>query len=191
MVEYNHHIANIKTGDLLAWSVRKWESKADITSQIIRLAIRSEYCHVGIALVIAGRTFVVEAVPPAVRMYPLYKLLPFYHLAIPERGYFNNEAYRLDFFQEDIIANRPSAEEFLLDLIGDEYSNLQAFLSAFTKPKKDKLWQCAELVNYFYKEMGLDIGDIYIPSDIVEAIQGISDVTGNPVNTILVTKDVD
>lgn len=189
MVEYSHYLPKIQTGDLLAWSVRKWETMADITSQVIRLAIRSEYCHVGIALVISSRVFVVEAVPPFVRIYPLEKLLPFYHLAIPHEGYYYNEHYKLDFNQDDITKNRLSAEDYLLSLIGDKYSTMQAIMSAFTKPKEDKLWQCAELVNNFYKEMGLDIGDIYIPSDLVEAMQTIISIDNTEVSTTLITPE--
>ena len=84
-----NHYANIrqhiKSGDLLAWSHRApwWASLRDCKIALVRLFTRSEYCHVGIAWVLGGRVFVIEAVKPEVRIYPLSKLAPFYWVQVP------------------------------------------------------------------------------------------------------------
>ena len=189
MVAFSQQEKRFKTGDLLAWSVRGWGNTTDAVSQVIRAVLRSEYCHVGNALVIDGMAFVVEALPPAIRLYPLDKLTPFYHIQIPTEGIYKYQPYALDYENELFSASKRSAQRFLLDVIGEEYSRIQAVMSLFDTPPRDNKWQCAELANAFYREMGLDLGETYTPSAIVEAALNIIDTDGNPVCMSLVTPD--
>ena len=147
---YELYRDNIETGDLLAWSNRKIRRWDDIFKQGIRLFTRSEFHHVGIAWVISGRLFVIEAVPPLVRIYPLSKETPFYHIKM------------------DVPVN-DKAEAFLLGTVGEPYSVWSAIRSYFSKPNEDHQWQCAEYAREFYQSVGIHLGEAFTPSDIVEA----------------------
>lgn len=70
----------IRSGDVLAWKHRRLRSFYDFKVMLVRLFTMSEYSHVGIALVMGGRVWVLEAVTPRVRLVPLSNLLPCYHL---------------------------------------------------------------------------------------------------------------
>ena len=74
MKKYSEYRDQIKSGDLLAWSHRGFRSWHDFKVQAVRLFTQSEYSHVGIAWVVGGRVFVIEAVEPRVRIFPLSKL---------------------------------------------------------------------------------------------------------------------
>lgn len=140
----------IKSGDLLVWGTNQIKNARDLQLSVVRFFTRSEYDHVGIAWVVGGRVFVIEATPPRVRIFPLSKLTPFYHVPMN-------------------IEWTHSMEERLLENVGDEYSVLQAIESYFTTPKKDRVWQCAELVIDFYTSTGMTEERLsgYTPSDVV------------------------
>lgn len=118
----------IRSGDLLAWSHRSWASWYDLQVQAVRFFTQSEYCHVGVAWVIGGRVFVIEAVTPQVRIYPLAKLLPFYWMPLH-------------------MPWTEQAEEFALMQVGHQYSKWQAIKAYFGYVDTDNLWQCAALTN--------------------------------------------
>ena len=145
---YSDVRAIIKSGDLIAWSQRKWNSLHNIEMQLIRIFTRSEYVHVGIAWVIGERVFVIDAVSPKVRIFPLSKLTPFY--LIPLNAPWKKET-----------------EEFALAQVGEKYSLLQAIQSVLKKPNLDDNWQCAELAHEIMKSDGIDLGEIYTPSELV------------------------
>ena len=149
MAKYSKIRDNIKSGDLLAWSHRGWGSLYDLQIQAVRFATQSEYCHVGLAWIISGRVFVIEAVTPKVRIYPLSKLLPFYMIQID-----NNWS--------------PESEEFALAQVGCDYSKWKAIKSFFGKPDFDSLWQCAALVAEVSKLNGVNLGDRYTPNAVVQ-----------------------
>jgi hypothetical protein len=151
MALYKNVRDTIKSGDILAWSHRSWGSFYDLQVQAVRFATQSEYCHVGTAWVVAGRVFVIEAVTPKVRIYPLSKLLPFYLIKLD--GNWTMEA-----------------EEFALAQVGMDYSKLQAIESFFRLPKADNLWQCAELTAAIARHNGLMIGKKVTPSALVEEV---------------------
>lgn len=95
--------------------------------QAVRIATQSEYCHIGVAWVTGGRVFVLEAVSPQVRIFPLSKLLPFYYVEMP--NYWNAEV-----------------EERALSRVGNLYSKKQAIMAFLRSLKNgaDNQWQCAE-----------------------------------------------
>lgn len=150
MAEYEKIRSVIKSGDILAWSHRKWSSWYDLQIQAVRFFTQSEYCHVGTAWVVGGRVFVIEAVTPKVRIYPLSKLLPFYLIPL-------NDTWAMQ------------AEEFALAQVGCDYSKWKAIKSFFGKPDYDSLWQCAELTVEIAKLNGIDLGEHYTPSAVVQA----------------------
>ena len=142
----------IRSGDVLAWSHRGIHSWHDLKIWFVRMFTRSEYSHVGTAWVVGNRVFVIEAVMPKVRIYPLSKLGDFYWLQMG--------AYW-----------RKATETLALSFVGDDYSQVQAMVSPFITPPKDDRWECAELVATVARQDSIDLGAVYTPSEVVLAAQ--------------------
>ena len=142
----------IRSGDVLAWSHRGIKSWHDLKIWFVRMFTRSEYSHVGTAWVVGNRVFVIEAVMPKVRIYPLSKLGDFYWLQMG--------AYW-----------RKATETLALSFVGDDYSQLQAMVSPFITPPDDRRWECAELVATVARQDSIDLGAVYTPSEVVLAAQ--------------------
>ena len=142
----------IKSGDLLAWSHRGWRTWYDIKVQLVRFFTQSEYSHVAVAWVVAGRVFALEAVQPMVRIYPLSRLGDFYLLPLN-------------------LAWTPAAEEFALANVGTPYSQREAIRAFFGPVKRDKLTQCAEYVCEVLSAAGVDLGPVATPTAVVRAAQ--------------------
>jgi len=88
---------------------------------------RSEWSHTGLAWVIAGRVFVIEAVGSGVRIFPLSRAGNF---TLVRRGIFTG-----------------AQEEFALAQVGKRYSKLDALRSFFgASDATDGRWFCSELV---------------------------------------------
>lgn len=151
-MDYQTHRPNIKSGDLLAWSNKKWKSWHDIKIQLVRIFLRSEYSHVGTAYVMGGRLWVLEAIEPRSRIYPLSKLGSFFHIPLPAKW-------------------TPEAEEKALSYIGEEYKQLRA-IKAFFKPlDKEDVSQCCALAIAIADKCGLDLGVRATPDEVVEQAQ--------------------
>ena len=149
---YAQYRDKIKSGDLLIWSTRKVETLSDFLDIIVRLFTLSEYNHVGLAWDIGGRKFVVEAVPPKVRIFPLSRKGNFYHIPMNI-----NWTYEL--------------EEYLLSYVGDSYSIPEAIQSYFSRPESNQYWQCAELVSDFYIKAGYpDLIKGFTPAKLVNLL---------------------
>ena len=148
----------IKSGDLLAWSHKSWSSWYDIKVQLVRFFTQSEYCHVGLAWVVAGRVFVIESVIPKVRIVPLSNNLPFYWVP--------TETPWL-----------PETEEFALSQVGvGTYSQLEAVLAQLGKPTPESngKWECAKFVNALLTMDGLAFDNIRdTPTATVERAQSL------------------
>ncbi len=144
----------IRSGDLLAWSHRGWGSWYDLQVQAVRVFTRSEYCHVGIAWVVGGRVFVLEAVSAGVRIFPLSRLLPFYWLPLG-------------------AAWSETIEEIALSHVGERYSRWQAVLAGLglLAPGEDRAWQCAEYAGMVLMSAGRDLDCDWTPSGLVLAAQ--------------------
>lgn len=156
-MDYLLYRSQIKTGDLLVWSTHRAKGLHLFVNKLIRLFTLSEYCHVGVAWVVGERVFIVEAVQPCVRIYPLSNEIPFYHV------------------QMDLHVN-DDAINYLLSRVGEPYSIWQAIRAYFGKPKADKQWQCAELVTSFYKRLGVNLKNTWTPSALVD---GVLSLNGN------------
>ena len=96
--------------------------------------------------------FVIEAVTPKVRIFPLSKLLPFW-------------LTRMD------APWHPRTESFALEQVGMDYSKWQAIQAYFGKPPKDSLWECAELSRAILSVDGIELNCKDVPSDLVYAAQ--------------------
>lgn len=151
-VKYADMRSTIQTGDVLAWSEGGvWNSWRNFQLNLVRMGTLSTYNHVGIAYVLLGRVFVVEAVVPLIRIFPLSQLTPFYH--IPTE-------YRLD----------EAKETKLLARVGLPYSKWEAIKSAFSKDTNgQKVWQCSKLVNQTLMDFDKSFDDLYdTPQAVVE-----------------------
>lgn len=146
-MKYSEARSKIKAGDMLAWSHRKWASWYDFKVQAVRIFTRSEYCHVAVAWPVAGRVFILEAVMPKIRIYPLSKELPFYWLPMNANW-------------------TDAAEEFALSHVGDPYSQFQAMQAAIDNLKigSDNIWECAEFTMSVLKQAGVNLNCLATPS---------------------------
>ena len=156
-MRYSEARSRIQSGDLLSWSHRGLKSYHDFEIAVVRMATRSEYSHVGIAWVTAGRVFVIDAVNPVVRIHPLSSLLPCYWLAVKPMT--------------------DTAEHFALATVGQPYSKWLAIRAFFTdQPDNSGRWQCAKHVIRCMWANGVDLTCRATPS---EAVRALHNRTGN------------
>lgn len=154
-MDYAQARNQIKSGDLIAMTHNQWNSFYDLQVQAVRTGTQSEYCHMCVAWVIAGRVFVIEAVNPLVRIFPLSNLKDagFYWLATPDTPMSDKEL------------------EFGLSWVGrGEYSKWQAIeaqLNTLDVGADDK-WECAELTICMRRLSGLDLGSKATPAAVVQ-----------------------
>lgn len=146
--------SKIRSGDLLAWSHRSWGSWYDFKIQMVRMFTRSEYCHVGVAWVVAGRVFVLEAVSAGVRIFPLSLEVPFYWVPMKFPWTFG-------------------VEKWAMAQAGKPYSQIRAILAGLRLIKigENTYTECAEYAHEVYKQAGIDMGDEATPTAIVRAAQ--------------------
>lgn len=151
--KYSTHRRSIVSGDLLIWSAVNSSFIGKIYSWIIQVFTRSEYTHTAIALVEDGRVFFIHATIPKVVIEPLSDHLPFYHIPMN-------------------IEWKDGYTAVLKSKVGHKYSILEAILGYFNRPRNDKRWQCAELVNWFYSQILLSNTFGYTPkSNVIEALR--------------------
>lgn len=150
-MKYSEYRTNIQSGDVLVWTNRS--SNKSIGNIFIRQFTQSEYHHVGIAWVAHRRVFVLEAVPPLVRVVPLSNLLPCYVIKM-----------------DSILSN--SALERALSMVGvAKYSIPEAIKSYFRANTSASKWQCVEYVKDILKINGIPLECKDTPSDLVFEIQ--------------------
>lgn len=151
-MKYNDIRDSLKSGDLLAYTQKEWNSINDLASQVVRLFTQSEYCHVGLAKEVDGEWFVLEATPSnGVHLSPLPLNKPFYWV-------------QMDVQWNDV------AEEEAKKSIGNSYSMFQCVLAflGLLEISRDNKWECAELAIHMYKAMGLEFDCKATPTAVVE-----------------------
>lgn len=142
MLRYQQIRSQIRTGDLLFWS------GSDLVSKVIKFLTHSDYSHVGMAWVSAGRVFVMEAFPPSVRILPASSKPPFYW--VPMFG-----------LSEEAL-------NFAMKHVGDPYSRLDAIKAYFKLRLPKGSWECAEYVARIYKHDNIPMTlNKYTPGDIM------------------------
>lgn len=152
MNNYPSYSSKIKSGDLLVWDAGTTGLISEIYGFIIQIFTRSEYIHVGVALVEDGEVYFVEAAPPAIKQSKLNQYVPFYHIPMD-------------------IDWTDGHRDILLSKIGQKYSIWEAIMGYLKSPTSDRYWQCAEFVHWFYREIGIDINFGYTPKSVVNAAQ--------------------
>ena len=149
---YKDYRDNIKSGDVLAWTHKGWNSFYNFQVQMVRTFTQSEYSHVGVAYVLGTRLLLIEAVVPRVQLFPLSLCESFYHISMDK-----------PFTQE--------AEDFALNQIGEPYSKwmaIKAFFGGVTKGDSG-IWMCSKLCNEILRVNGFDYGENFTPSTLVQA----------------------
>ena len=142
---------DIETGDMLVWRKDNINGLSNFILGFIRFVTSSEFAHVGVAFRAGARIFVIEATSPRVRIYPLNHLDEFYLI-------------KMD------VKVTEAALEWMLDKVGCEYSMSDGIRAVFGNiTEDDDSWQCAELCNKFYKQLGRDYGDSWTPTKLVNA----------------------
>lgn len=157
---YRKHRQEIKSGDLLAWSTDSAVGLSAIILRVIRFFTVSEYAHVGVALRLDERLYVVEASIPHIRLKAVSETEEFYHVPMEVDWSYDKELH-------------------LRGYIGCNYSIFEAVKAYLGMTvREDTKWQCAEMANRFYKFTGVDFGNKYTPSNLVKEI---IKVTSRPV----------
>lgn len=139
----------IKSGDLLAFSHGSWLSLGGIETNLVRICTRSTYSHVGVAWVVAGRVFVLEAVKPKIRIFPLSQSGGFYLIGLDAPW-------------------KPETETFALSCVGKLYSNLAAIDGFLNRLTPHSVQQCAAYVMEVLCRDGIAVGTRTTPDSIVQ-----------------------
>lgn len=153
-MNYQEVRGEFQSGDLLIFTHTAWRSVKDILSHVVRLFSTTEYCHVGVAIVLGGRVWIAESVSPVVRLVPLSNLAKGGFFVIPTRTPMGDEEL-----------------EYLLSKVGlSEYSKWQAIKAYLNKLTlgDDDLFECAEYVICARKLSGLDLGNRAVPAAVVK-----------------------
>lgn len=145
---YEQARGHFRSGDLVAFSSGDWKSWAGIKTTIIRIATRSNYSHVGTIWMSGGRAFLIEAVIPEVRIYPLSKLGNFYWL--PLDAPWSHET-----------------EEFALSTVGAKYCQWAAIKAFFKDLGKGNLQECAAVAIAIADADGINLGNRQTPDAVV------------------------
>ena len=147
-MKYQDFRQNIKSGDLLAFSHGDWKSWNGIKVNFVRIFTRSTYSHVGIAWVTSGRVFVLEAVKPKLRIFPLSLYGDFYHIGMD-----------IDF--------TPEVQEFALSKIGINYSEYTAIKAYFNPLPEGTVSECAAYTREVFLKAGIKLGELARPDEVV------------------------
>lgn len=157
---------DVSTGDILIWTGENTSGDSDVYLKLVRFMTMSDYGHVSIAWRTpdASELHHVEATQPTIRRVVVPTDASFYCI------------------KTDKTVSDTKMDEFFYDKIGTKYSFLDAIYAYLGfRPKADDRWQCVELANYFCKYIGVNVPDVFIPNEFVQALM---QTTGNPLNFI-------
>ena len=154
-MDYAEARPQMKSGDLVALTHTQWASLYDLQVQAVRIGTESEYCHIAVVWVVAGRVFLIESVVPKIRIFPLSNL--------KDHGFY--------WIPTDVPMSDAELE-FGLSRVGyGDYSKLQAVAGqlGWLKIGEDELWFCAELVWMMRRLSGLTLGKKATPAAMVQS----------------------
>lgn len=151
---YSEMRNEIKTGDLIAYDTEEISSFFSFVLFLYQKILKAKYTHVGIAVNLGGRIFLVEATPPEVRLIPLSMCGNFYHIKT-----------NMTTSQDSMLSN-------LFSHLGKKYSlmDLAKSVIGFSNDPSDQY--CSELAGDFYNQFGylVDRKAGQTPDSIVEAV---------------------
>lgn len=133
-IRYSEIRDTLKTGDLVSWKAGKINSLFSFVLKIYQKILKPKSVHVGIVLCLGGRIFVVEARPPAVRIYPLSMMDDFYLVKTD-----------IPFEQNNI--------DFLLREVGVPYGVFDLIQGLLNLDNDHSEVYCSELCDIYYREI--------------------------------------
>jgi len=135
-VLYSKLRSEIKTGDLIAYDTEEIDSFFGSVLYFYQKILKARYTHVGIAVRLNNRVFIVEATPPEVRLIPLPMCGDFYYI------------------KTDLEANEDSMLSTLFSYLGRPYSLLDLVKAKFKLTSNPSDLYCSELAQEFYNMFG-------------------------------------
>ncbi len=153
----------IKSGDLLSFNHGDWTTFTGIKTEIVHMATRSTYSHVGMALWLGKRLMVLEAVKPCIRIFPLSMSGDFYWTNLP-------------------VSWNDQAEEYALSKVGYQYSEWNAVKAYFSDLPDGDVSECAAYVREILKRVNIDLGSRSTPDSVVLRAQELGGATYYVVN---------
>lgn len=93
-MNYKEYRENIKTGDVIAYSLEGTGVLNQLILAGIRISTMSEFNHVGLAVVLNDRVMLLEATRPYSRLYPLSKTGSFFHIPMSVKINDNRNLFR-------------------------------------------------------------------------------------------------
>ena len=135
MVLYSTIRHEIKSGDLLVWKTSQIEDFFDLFLFLYQKIFGAKWTHLGIAAPMDGRVFMVEAAPPASRLFPVSRTRSFYLI---KAG--------VDF--------KKSHMDLLLSMLGRKYSLWDLIRTKLKLKRSDKEDYCSDLASEFYNAIG-------------------------------------
>ena len=159
---YSEIRTNIQTGDLVIWKVDRVKSLSTLILYLYQKICKQRASHVGIAVNINNRIFVVEAKPPYVRMFPLSRTHDFMLI-------------------QTNIKDQDCALDALLIHLGKPYSLFNLIQGIFGLRTSEQTLYCSELCALFYMDIGylkLDPEQEILPGEtpdvLIDMIEGIA-----------------
>lgn len=125
----------LKTGDLVAWKVSKIGGFFDFILYLYHKIFGAEYVHVGTVYNTGDRVYVIEAIPPAVRIFPLSMRKDFYLI-------------------QTNIESTPNRLNVQLEDVGKKYSLFDMVKGIFNLARSSDSYYCSEETAKYYKEIG-------------------------------------
>lgn len=146
----------IKTGDLLAFTVRRYGTITSFALWLYQKIRKVTYSHVGIAVRLGDRLFIVEAVSPRVTITPISKVKEFYLIPTTTEEKATEEAQI----------------GFLMDFVEVKYSLVDMFTHYLGMESSDRRVYCSELCSAFYYHVGYlhERESGHTPQLLVEAV---------------------
>lgn len=153
-VLYSEMRKKIKTGDLIAYDTEEIDSFFGSVLFAYQKILKAKYTHVGVAVCLGNRVFMMEATPPEVRLIPVSMCGDFYHIET-----------KMSVSESSMIDN-------LCTHIGKKYSLLDLFKSHFNFSNNPNDLYCSELAGDFYNTFGYlsDRKAGRTPDSIIEAV---------------------
>lgn len=135
-VLYSRMRSEIKTGDLIAYKTKEIDSFFGSILYFYQKILKAKYTHVGIAVRIHERVFIVEATPPEVRLVPIPLCGDFYYI------------------KTDLEASEERKLSILFSYLGNKYSLIDLIKAKFNITNDPSNLYCSELAQEFYNMFG-------------------------------------
>lgn len=128
--------SQIKTGDLIAFNRRRYNSLTSFVLWSYQKIARAEYSHVGIAMWSGNDLFIVEAIPPRVSITPIEAVEDFYWYSL------------------ELRTPEQTMNKFLKRYVGRPYGLFDMLTHYLGMEFNPNSLYCSELASLFYYDIG-------------------------------------